>query len=102
MRTGAKDKEDIIPRLLLKVDIPPPFALCIATLHFNKAVHSFANVLGVSRIGNLRSIFKKGVIIAHLFLTLEVVLEFETCIRCVKANSRRSTNNPVADPHSSA
>jgi hypothetical protein len=29
-------------------------------------VHRFANVLGVSLIGNLRSIFKKGVIIAHL------------------------------------
>jgi hypothetical protein len=29
-------------------------------------VHRFANVLGVSRIGNLRSIFKKDVIIAHL------------------------------------
>jgi hypothetical protein len=29
-------------------------------------VHRFANILGVSRIGNLRSIFKKGVIVAHL------------------------------------
>jgi len=66
IRTGVKDKEDIIPRLLLKVDVPPAFALCIATLHFDKAVHRFANVLGVSRIGNLRSIFKKDVIIAHL------------------------------------
>jgi hypothetical protein len=28
-------------------------------------VHRFANVLGMSRIGNLCSIFKKGVIIAH-------------------------------------
>ena len=61
-----KDKEDIVPGLLLKVDIAPAFVLGIATLHFNKAVHRFANVLGVSRIGNLRSIFKKGVIIAHL------------------------------------
>jgi len=66
IRTGVKDKEDNIPRLLLKVDIPLAFALCIATLHFNKAVHRFASILGVSRIGNLRSIFKKGVIIAHL------------------------------------
>jgi hypothetical protein len=55
MRTGVKDKEDIISRLLLKVDIPPAFALSIATLHFDKAVHRSANVLGVSRIGNLRS-----------------------------------------------
>ena len=65
IRTGVKDKEDIIPRQLLKLDIPSAFALCIATLHFNKAVHRFANVLGVSRIGNLRSLFKKDVIIAH-------------------------------------
>ena len=67
MRTGVKDKEDIIPWQLLKLDIPAAFALCIATLHFNKAVHQFANVLGVSRIGNLCSIFKKDVIIAHLW-----------------------------------
>jgi len=66
MRTGVKDKEDIIPRLLFKLDIAPAFALLIATFHFNKAVHRFANILGVSRIGNLRSIFKKGVIVAHL------------------------------------
>jgi hypothetical protein len=37
MGTGVKDKEDIIPRLLLKVYIPPAFAPCIATLHFNRA-----------------------------------------------------------------
>jgi hypothetical protein len=49
-----------------KVDIAPAFAFRIATLHFDRAVHRFANVLGVSRIGDLRSIFKKGVIIAHL------------------------------------
>ena len=65
MRTGVKDKEDIIPGLLLKVDVAPEFAFRIATLHSNKAVHRFANVLGVSRIGNLCSIFKKRVIIAH-------------------------------------
>jgi hypothetical protein len=66
MRTGVKDKEDIVSGLLLKVDIAPAFAFRIATLHSNKAVHRFANVLGVSRIGDLRSIFKKDVIIAHL------------------------------------
>jgi hypothetical protein len=66
MRAGVKDKEDIIPCLLLKLDIAPAFVLLIATLHFNKAVHRFANVLDVSHIGNLRSIFKKGVIVAHL------------------------------------
>jgi hypothetical protein len=65
MRTGVKDKEDIIPGLLLKVYIAPEFAFRNATLHSNKAVHRFANFLGVSRIGNLCSIFKKGVIIAH-------------------------------------
>jgi len=65
MRTGVNDKEDVIPRMLLKVDIPPAFALRIAILHFYKAVYR-ANVLGVSRIGNLRSIFKKDAIIAHL------------------------------------
>jgi len=52
IRTGINDKEDIIPRLLLKVDIAPAFVLGIATLHFNKAVQGFANVLGVSRISN--------------------------------------------------
>jgi hypothetical protein len=66
MRTGVKDKEDIIPRQLFKLDIAPAFALLIATFHFNKAVHRVANFLGVSRIGNLCSIFKKGVIVAHL------------------------------------
>ena len=30
-------------------------------------MHGFATVLGVSRISNLRSIFKKDVIIAHLW-----------------------------------
>ena len=49
MRTGVKDKEDIIPRLLFKLHIAPAFALLNVTFHFNKAVHRFANILGVSR-----------------------------------------------------
>src|SRR5215831_19007874 len=42
IRTGVKNKENIIPRLLLKVDIAPAFTIRITTLHFNKAVHRFA------------------------------------------------------------
>jgi hypothetical protein len=66
MRAWIQDKQDIIPCLLLKFKIAPAFALRIATLHFDEAVHGFANVLDMARIGNFRSIFKEGVIVAHL------------------------------------
>jgi hypothetical protein len=95
MRTGVKDKEDIIPRLF-KLHIAPAFALLIATFHFNKAVHLFANILGVSRIGNLRSIFKKGVIVAHL--TQKAYSQFEKCIRCVKAIGEDQRNRKSRFP----
>jgi hypothetical protein len=71
MRAWVKNKEDIIPCLLLKFDIAPALALGIGTLHFNETVHRFANVLSMSRIGKLCSIFKEGVILAHLLFDVE-------------------------------
>jgi hypothetical protein len=44
-------------------------------------VHRFANVLGMSRIGKLRSIFKEGVIVAHLLFDVEVYSKFDNYTR---------------------
>jgi hypothetical protein len=68
MRTGVKDKEDIIPCLLLKFEIAQAFARRIGNFHLNEAVHVFPIVLGVPHVGNLRSIFKEGVIVAHFIV----------------------------------
>jgi hypothetical protein len=77
MRAGVQNKENVIPCLLLKFDIAPALSLGVDTLHFNETVHRFANVLGMSRIGKLRSIFKEGVIVAHISFDVEGYSRFD-------------------------
>ena len=63
--TWVNHKQHIISRSLLKFDIALTLSLLVETFHFNHAVHGFALVFSMARVGNLRSIFEEGVIVAH-------------------------------------
>ena len=58
-------EQDIICSLLLKFDVASTLSMLVETFHFNHAVHGFALVFSMARVGNLRLIFEEGVIVGH-------------------------------------
>ena len=65
MGAWVNHEQHIVFRLLLKFDIASTLSMLVDTFHFNYAVHGFAVVFSVARVGNLRLIFQEGVIVAH-------------------------------------
>jgi len=65
MRTGVKDKEDIIPGLLFKVDIAPAAALLVRPFHPYHAVHEFTLVFRMAGIGDFRFVLEVSVVDSH-------------------------------------
>jgi hypothetical protein len=65
MGARVNHEQHIISRLLLKFDIAWTLSMLVETFHFNHAVHGFALVFSMARVGNLRLIFEEGVIVAH-------------------------------------
>ena len=65
MGAWVNHEQHIISRLLLKFDIASTLSMLVDTFHFNHAVHGFALVFSVARVGNLRLICQKDVIVAH-------------------------------------
>ena len=65
MGTWVNHEQHVISRLLLKFNIVSTLSMLVETLHFNHAVHGFALVFSVARVGNFRFIFEEGAIVAH-------------------------------------
>ena len=65
MGARVKNKQHVIPDLLLKLEIVPPVTVLIDTFHFNETVDRFAIFLGVSRVRNFGSVFEESVIVTH-------------------------------------
>jgi hypothetical protein len=65
MGAWVNHKQHIISRLLLKFEIASTLSMLVEAFHSNQAVHGFALVFSVARVGNLRLIFEEGVIVVH-------------------------------------
>ena len=59
-------EQHIVSRLLLKFDIASTLSMLVDVFHFNHAMHGFALVFRVARVGNLRLIFEEGLNVAKV------------------------------------